>query len=208
MRKKIYNQKLDKEKIDSIVEILGNHIVRRSVVLGVDYPDGTGTYGITDPGEIDITESRVGGSVYRGEVIETLCGNEEIRYIISIRESLYDYIWAEITRKDDGAVEVYETYEEVVQAAKDLAVGKRPFNFVRCYMRRDICCYCRYWNGNRKIDSNKRLWVDPDTKFECTFQNVTDDNRVHLPDDEACKYYELLDLEEAWKETIKKDYEE
>lgn len=202
MRKKIYEQKWDKEKIDSVVDILGDHIIQRRGVLGVEYPDGTGTCGITDPGEITITESMVGGSVYRGEVIEALAENEEIRYIITISESLYDYLWAEITRKDDGAVEGYETYEEVIQAAKNIAEGKRPFNFIRCYMRRDICCYCRYWNGDRKIDSNRGLWVDPDIKSECTFQNVTEDNRVHLPDDVACKYYELLDLEEAWKEAI------
>ena len=208
MREKIYEQKWDKEKIDSIVDILGDHIIQQRGVLGVDYPDGTGRYGITDPGEIDITESMVGGSVYRGEVIETFAENEEIRYIITIRESLYDFVWAEITRKHDGVVEFYETYEEVVQAAKDLAVGKRPFNFVRCYVRWDICCYCRYWNGDRKIDFNRGLWVDPDTKSECTFQNVTEDNRVHLPDDVACKYYELLDLEEAWKEAIKNDNDE
>ncbi len=75
---------------------------------------------------------------------------------------------------------------------------KREFNFIRCYMRRDICCYCRYWNGDRKIDSDRRLWIDPDIKCECIVQNGPGDSKIHLPDDMACKFYKLLDLEEVW----------
>ena len=205
MREKIYEQKWDGKKIETIIDILGEHIIWRRGVLGVDYPDGTGTYGITDPGEIDITESMVGGSVYRGEVIEAFAENKEIRYKIYINESLYDFAWADIMRKDDRATEAYGTYEEVVQAAKDLAAGKRPFSIIRCYTSTDICCYCRYWNGDRKIDSNRGIWVDPDIQCECIFQNGTDDSRMHLPNDLRCNYYELFDMEKAWEEAIKTD---
>ncbi len=203
MRKKLYEQKWDNEKIDSIVDILGDHIIQRRGVIGIDYPDGSGTYGITDPGEIDITESMVGGSVYRGEVIEAFAENEEEKYIISITESLYSMLWAEISRERDFAAEVYATYEDLLQAVKKLAEGKRPFNFVSCHTRRDICCYCLYWNGNKQMDPNKQLWVDPDLKGECTFQKDTDDSNMHLPGDVACKYYELLDLNDTWEKLFK-----
>ena len=143
MNKKLYEHKWDQEKKDTVVGILGNRIIRRKGVLGIWYSDGTGETGITDPGEIMISESMVGGSIYSCESIEVSSEDKEITYLIRLDESLYSYFWATVIRYIDGAQdaeESYGTYEKVVQAAKDLA--ERPFNIVRCYTNKQLCCYC------------------------------------------------------------------
>ena len=199
MREKIYEKKWNTEKINSIVEILGDHIIYRRGALGFWYPDGTGKGGITDPEEIEIEESMIGGSVYHIEIIEAFGNSIEDRYVLCLNESLYEPIWADITRIKGGVTDYFDTYEAVVNAAKDLAQGKRPINYLSCHTQKNVCCYCCHWNGDRQIDSNRELWQDPDIKSDCDI-HICGKKMKRFPDDEACEKYEMIDLEELWKE--------
>ena len=191
-----YEQTWDEEKRKAVIDILRDKIIDWGVTISMLPYDKTKDFTSYMP--IVIDETMVGNTI---EIEEYLIAqaNEKDKYYLGF-EPGNKYVWAFIHRIDDCGAEFYPSYEDVLQAANDLAEGKRPFNIISGPLKQRTCCYCKYSDGDKYITPDKKFYADPDAEFDCTYKAGNGSIRKVYPNDSVCEHFEPLDLDAALKE--------